>query len=305
MLYAGSDPCIDACKAVTGEGNSRVEPRASRQAKDHVFVDMFNQPKYCLELFNALHPEATDITEADIENISISHVIVDKPYNDLGFTVKGKQFILVEAQSSWSYNILVRLMLYFADTLLGIIKDHEDWDVHDTAKLPLPSPEFYVIYTGDRRNVPNQISFRRDFYRDDSVPFDLEARVISTESTDDIIGQYIIYAHVYDQQVKKYGYQRSAAEETVRICKDRGILKDYLEAHEKEVINSMIMLFEQEESVKRYGRRIAREARIEGKLAAYADMVTDGTLTIEKAAEKMGMTAEAFKDAVEALKVTA
>lgn len=112
-----------------------MEPSASRQAKDHVFVDMFNQPKYCLELFNALHPEAMDITEADIENISISHVIVDKPYNDLGFTVRGRLLVLVEAQSSWSYNILIRLLLYFADSLLGIIKDHEEWDVHNHAKL--------------------------------------------------------------------------------------------------------------------------------------------------------------------------
>ena len=262
---------------------------------------MFNQPKYCLELFNALHPEATDITEADIENITISHVIVDKPYNDLGFTVKGRQIVLVEAQSSWSYNILVRILLYFADSLLGIIKDHEDWDVHDTAKLPLPSPEFYVIYTGDRKSVPSQISFRRDFYRDSKVPFDLEAHVISTESTDDIIGQYIIYAHVYDQQVRQYGYQRIAAEETVRICKDRGVLKDYLEAHEKEVVNSMIMLFEQEESVKRYGRRMARE----GKIEAYAEMVADGTLSVEQAADKLGFSVEDFKNAVEALKVTA
>ncbi len=42
-----------------------MEPRPSRQAKDHVFVDMFNQPKYRLELFKALHPEATDITEVE------------------------------------------------------------------------------------------------------------------------------------------------------------------------------------------------------------------------------------------------
>ena len=286
-----------------------MEPRLSRQAKDHVFVDMFNQPKHCLELFNALHPEATDITEADIQNITISHVIVDKPYNDLGFTVKDKQLVLVEAQSTWSYNILVRLLLYFADTLLGIIKEHENWDIHDTARLPLPVPEFYVIYTGERKTVPPIISIRKDFFRNDAVPIDLEARVISTESTDDIIGQYILYAHVYDQQVQIYGRTRQAAEETVRICKDRGILKEYLEAHEKEVINSMIMLFEQEEAVKRYGNRRAAEAlaqgRDEGKIAAYAEMVADGTLTIEQAAKKLSMTVEAFKEAIEALKVTA
>ena len=42
-----------------------MEPRPSRQAKDYVFADMFNQPKYRLELFKALHPEATDITEVE------------------------------------------------------------------------------------------------------------------------------------------------------------------------------------------------------------------------------------------------
>ena len=43
-----------------------MEPRQSRQAKDHVFVDVFDQPKYCLEVFNALHPEVTDITEGKV-----------------------------------------------------------------------------------------------------------------------------------------------------------------------------------------------------------------------------------------------
>ena len=71
--------------------------------------------------------------------------------------------------------------------------------------------------------------------------------------------------------------------------------------HETEVVNSMIMLFEQEESVKRYGRRKEKE----GKIAAYADMVADGELTVERAAKKLNMTVDEFNEAVEALKVTA
>ena len=165
---------------------------------------MFNQPKYCLELFKALHPEAEDITESDIENITISHVIVDRPYNDLGFTVKGRRLVLVEAQTTWSYNILLRLFLYFIETILGIIKDHPDWDIHDTAKLQVPIPEFYVIYTGDKKRVPKWISMKKDFFENVKAPLDLIARVISAENPDDIIGQYIIYTHVFDQQVKKY-----------------------------------------------------------------------------------------------------
>lgn len=244
-----------------------MEPKPSRQAKDHVFVDMFNQKKYCLELFNALHPEITDITENDIANITISHVIVDKPYNDLGFTVRNRLLVLVEAQSTWSYNILLRILFYMTDTYMGIIKENETWDIHAMAKLAVPAPEFYVIYTGEK-SVPGQISLRKDFFADDAVPLDLQARIISAESTKDIIGQYIIYAHVYDQQIRKYGYNRAAIEETIRICKDRGALKEYLNAHEKEVIDSMVMLFEQEFAVQRYGNRMKEEGRAEAQRTA-------------------------------------
>lgn len=161
--------------------------------------------------------------------------------------------------------------------------------------------------------MPPVISIRKDFFKDDAVPFDLEARVVSTESTDAIIGQYIIFTHVFDQQVKQHGYTRKAAEETVRVCKDRGVLKGYLEAHETEVVNSMIMLFEQEKSVKRYGNRMRSEGRAEGraegrdegKMATLCEFVNDGILSIEQAAKKAGMTVEQFKAAVEALKVTA
>lgn len=86
-----------------------------------------------------------------IQSITISHVIVDKPYNCLFFTVKDKLLVLVEAQSTWSYNILLRLLMYFVNSLLGLIKEHEDWDVHSTARIPLPIPEFYVIYTEDKK----------------------------------------------------------------------------------------------------------------------------------------------------------
>ena len=63
----------------------------------------------------------------------------------------------------------------------------------------------------------------------------------------------------------------------------------------------MIMLFEQEESVKRYGRRKERE----GKIAAYADMVSKGMITADTSAQALEMTVEQFKAAVKALKVTA
>lgn len=129
---------------------------------------------------------------------------------------------------------------------------------------------------------------------------DLTARVIISEDERDIIGQYIIFVHVFDAQVRKYGRVKEAIEETLRICRDRGVLKEYLDAHEKEVLTVMMSMFDQEKSVKRYGQRMAREE----KIRTLVDLVEDGTLALAKAAEKMGMTTEEFKEAVEQLKVT-
>ena len=231
--------------------------KANRKAKDSVFVDLFHQKKYCLQLFKTLHPEM-DVTCDDIKTITLKHIVVDRQYNDLGILVKDKFVILVEAQSIWSDNILLRLWFYASDTYLTQIKNNPDWDVHDTKAIPLPPPEFVVIYTGTRP-IREYVSLRKDFFKDPNVPIDLVARVIRDES-DDIIGQYITFCHVFDDMVKQHGQTRKAVEEAIRICRDKGVLAEYLRDREEEVIEAMVMLFDQQTAVEQYGDRRAAEA---------------------------------------------
>ncbi len=40
--------------------------------------------------------------------------------------------------------------------------------------------------------------------------------------------------------------------ETIRICKDRNVLKEYLETREQEVVNIMMTLFDDEYIIKTY-----------------------------------------------------
>ena len=85
-----------------------------RNIKDCVFTDLFGNKKYLRELYLVLHPEDTDVTEDDLTDITIENVLVNDLYNDLGFRVGSRLIILVEAQSSWSPNILIRALLYVA-----------------------------------------------------------------------------------------------------------------------------------------------------------------------------------------------
>ena len=69
-----------------------------------------------------------------------------------------------------------------------------------------------------------------------------------------------------DQQVKLHGYSERAARETIRLCRDRNVLKEYLNSREKEVVSIMIMLFDQEYATEAYvynQTRLAREKALE------------------------------------------
>lgn len=245
-----------------------------------------------MQLFRTLHPEMTDITDADLKTITLKQVITNHPYNDLAFQVRDRLMIFVEAQSTWSVNILIRILLYLADTIQSYLNDC-NMDIHARRKLKIPVPEFYVIYTGNRK-VRKWISLGRDFFQNAGCGIDLEARVFTAE-TEDIIGQYIIFCHVMDGQIRKHGKTRVAAEEAIRICKNRGVLVDYLNSREKEVIDIMIMLFDQEYAVKQYGKaqeeKGLKKGRDEGRKEGRKEGRNEGDIARMRD-DAMGMYAE-------------
>lgn len=74
-----------------------MENNIKRKIKDSVFTDLFRDRKYLLQLYQTLHPEDTDVTEAEIADVTLKHVLVDADYNDLGFSVGDRLMVLVES----------------------------------------------------------------------------------------------------------------------------------------------------------------------------------------------------------------
>ena len=97
-----------------------TEVSIKRSAKDSVFCDLFQDPDNLLELYRCLHPEDSAATTADIGNVTLRNILVEDQYNDLGFTVRDKQLILMEAQSTWSRNIVLRILMYLTETWNGV-----------------------------------------------------------------------------------------------------------------------------------------------------------------------------------------
>ena len=60
--------------------------------------------------------------------------------------------------------------------------------------------------------------------------------------------------------------QYAAHIEAIQICRDKGVLIHYLREREKEVIDIMIMLFDQEYAVEQFGRSQRKEGIAEGEI---------------------------------------
>ena len=167
----------------------RAPEGMKRTIKASVFSDLFGDKKYLLQLYRTLHPEDTTATETDLTDITIENVMVDGLYNDLGFMVSNRLMILLEAQSTWTENILIRALLYMAKTWQRHLSDLGE-NLYASRRVKLPEPELYVIYTGDRKNRPSELSLSKVFFDSKEYAVEVRAKVIYGEGEGDIITQY-------------------------------------------------------------------------------------------------------------------
>ena len=97
----------------------------NRKFKDSVFTYLFSDPKYMRELYLYLHPEDQNVTEAECRLVTMENILSTGQYNDLGIQVRDKLILLVEAQSTFSVNIPLRMLMYLAATYKEFAAEHE------------------------------------------------------------------------------------------------------------------------------------------------------------------------------------
>ncbi len=251
-----------------------------RKIRDSVFTHLFQEKKYLLQLYQALHPEDGAVTEDEIADVTLKHVLVDGDYNDLGFSVGDRLMVLVESQSTWTMNIIIRALMYLMQTYHDYFRRTKQ-NLYGNKKVKMPKPELYVIFTGERKTIPDIISLSKDFFNGAGIAVDAQIKVLYQENEGDIIGQYIIFCKVYQEQRKCYGNTRETVTETIRICKDRNVLKEYLESREKEVVDMMMTLFDEEQIYKAFENDIKQET-VKNKAIF---MVQKGKIAIDEIAE--------------------
>ncbi len=246
----------------------------------------FRIKKYLIQLYRALHPEDTETTEDERKDITIKNILVDACYNDLGFTVGDKIMILTEAQTTWTMNIIIRALMYLVQSYHEYFERRND-NLYGSKKVKLPKAELYVIFTGKRVSKPEYVSLSEEFWGGEKRAIDVKVKMIYDGKDNDIISQYVAFTKVYDEQVKLYGRTREAVTNTINICKDRDVLKEYLLSREKEVVDMMMTLFDEEQVMRAYVESEKKEAAEEAAVISAIEMCQEIGLPVSETIKKI------------------
>ena len=285
-----------------------TKPKSRRNIKDSVFTDLFRDKKYTLQLYKALHTEDKNVTTKDIKIVTLKAIVVNDIYNDLGMIIKDKIIFLLESQSTWSVNILVRMFLYLASTYKNYLTKNKV-NLYGTKNVKLPVPELYVIYVGKDKIENKTISLNKEYFNNKS-PIDLKIKVITESEKNNIVGEYIEFSKITNKLVKKYGYKKVTAEKIVNECIKKNILTEYLEDRREEVIDIMGILFDQDTVTEFYENEIYENGKAEGMqqgikqgikqgmqqgtLKTIVNMFKKGIIKIKDAAKELGVSEKEF-----------
>ncbi len=154
-----------------------------------------------------------------------------------------------------------------------------------------------MIYTGNKGRKPDTISLSQEFFDGADIDIEIKAKVIYESGKDNIINEYIVFCKAFNEQIKEHGMTKQAVTETIRICKDRNILKQYLSSKEVEVVTIMMSLFDDEQIMRTYAKDMERETtkrnvitmiergriKVEEVSAFFPELTSDDVEEIERA----------------------
>ena len=272
-----------------------VMSTANRKYKDSVFVDLFSEDEKAkenfLSLYNALHGTSLPLS-SPVENIRLDNVMYMNIINDVSCLVDGKIIVLAEHQSTINENMPLRFLEYIA-RLYEKLQAPTDRYLRKLSKIP--TPEFYVFYNGIDDYPETTVLKLSDAFitKPEHAPLELEVKVYNINKGKGVevltrcktLDEYSLFVEEVRKQIRldsENGFTNA-----VKICIEKGILKEYLMRKSREVINMLLAEYD-------YDTDIAVQREESGRIA-FAKGIEQGI--------QQGFSDGAFQKALETAKL--
>ena len=252
--------------------------------------------------------------------MTLDNAIYISRKNDLAFLLAGS-INMYEHQSTLNPNMPVRFLIYLAQEY-QLLVESMDKSLYGSELIPLPTPQCVVFYNGTA-DTPDEYELRLSsaFSNQDVEPAaEVVVKVININYGHndhlmqgcETLSQYAQFVAVTREYANKYDNREEAMNAAIEYCIGHGILEDILRKHRSQVLGSLLEEFDgkkYERTLREEGYEAGRkegyasgrtdglsEGESKGSFSMLAELVNDGTITIQKAAEKAGMDEVAFKE---------
>ena len=165
--------------------------------------------------------------------------------NDVSCLVDNKIIVLAEHQSTINENMPLRFLEYIA-RLYEKLQAPTDRYLRKLSKIP--TPEFYVFYNGMEDYPEATVLKLSDAFitKPEQVPLELTVQVlnINTDKSNKVLTackpleEYSLFVEEVRKQTQldsENGFTNA-----IKICIEKGILKEYLQRKSREVINMLV-----------------------------------------------------------------
>jgi predicted transposase/invertase (TIGR01784 family) len=215
-----------------------------------VFTTLFADPDVLRELYCALE-DVTLPPDTAVSINTLEDVLFMDLYNDISFEIDGKLVVLIEHQSTINPNMALRLLMYIGRVYEKIV---EGRNIYSSKLLPVPRPEFFVLYNGtdpfpDEKIIHLSDTFEGLLSLEKPVPaLELTVRVININEGRNAqiaqrcrkLAEYSAFIAKVREFEKELGDRTEAFKKAVKYCQKHDILKEFMELHATEVL-SMLM----------------------------------------------------------------
>lgn len=276
-----------------------IKNKPNYTLKDSLFIDLFSDKMRLIQLYKSLIDDERQINPDDIEILTIQNIILRGIYNDLGFRVKDEIIILMEAQTTYTTNIVLRILFYLSETLKNyIIDSSENKNLNELYNIKpsiIPKIKLFVVYTGDKMMQDHDLYLKDVMVENDIISdIDMKVRVLCTGSKKSILGQYILFTRVYTKQKKECKDIETAVKNTIEICMNDDILKEYLDYRKMEVQEMITAFTTQEEAFESFLKDEVKRGREEGKIDTLINFFKNG-IGLDVISKGLGMSIEEVK----------
>jgi len=250
------------------------EVKTNRNHKDSVFTRLFSEKSNLLELYNAIsgksYPESTEI-----EIVTLSDVLYMNQINDIAFVMEDRLIVLIEHQSSINNNMPLRMLQYLSAEY-GMIVDRKS--LYKQKRVMIPSPEFIVLYNGDKKFPDYKELKLSDSYNFKTPDLYLElvvrvyninkGRNVDMAGRSPVLSGYEEFIAEIKKNLKSMEL-REAIRLAVKACISKNILVSFLERHSSEVENMIFGEWNMDEAIEVW----KEEAREDGREEVHGEIL--------------------------------